>query len=230
MGESQKGYARQAVRWVDGEIESLGGLDGAESALSAALGFSGNGAVAVGTLYSSNNGFRWTEDGGMLTVEDWLTASGADMPQNAITETADATNEDGSVVVGVTKDDEVYIARGEGTGPTNGGGGTGGTGGGNTGGGTGGNTGGGTGGNTGGGGTGGNTGGGGSAGSGGTGGGSTAGGGAGGVGLITVTSLATSIGTTATVATAALNSLGIIVNGAGSRPLDRRAPAGKSIT
>lgn len=229
VGKSRKGYYDQAVRWVDGEIQSLGGLNGEEVSLSSALGVSGNGAVAVGTLYSPSNGFRWTEDGGMLTVEDWLTASGADMPESAITETADATNEDGSVVVGVTKNDEVYIARGEGTGPTSGntGGGSGGGTGGNTGGGTGGNAGGGAGGNTGGG-AGGNTGGG-SAGGGS--GGSTGGGGTGGgVGLITVTSLAASLGTTATVATAALNNLGIIVNGAGSRPLDRRAPAGKSIT
>lgn len=239
-GFSQKGYYPQAVRWVNGEISSLGGLYEADMSLSWARGISGNGQVIVGETsnqnYGGNNGFRWTEDGGMLTVEDWLRESGADVPSNfpgrsEITETADATNEDGSVVVGRTRNNEVYVARGTGTGPTNGGGGE--TGGGGTGGG----------GNTGGGGTGGgSTGGGGTGGGSGTGGGGTGGGGTGGtggggtggtgggVGLITVTSLATSLGTTATVATATLNSLGVIVNGAGSRPLDRRAPAGKSIT
>ncbi|WP_174803010.1 hypothetical protein [Martelella limonii] len=255
-GYSQKGYAAQAVRWVNGEIGSLGGLDGAPSVLSWAQGISGNGQVIVGNVsYNGEHGFRWSEDTGMVTVEDWLRASGAEVPanfpgQSIITETADATNEDGSVVVGRTRDDEVYIARGNGTGPSGNlpGGGTGGgttgggsTGGGSTGGGsTGGNSGGGTagGGTTGNGGTGGGTGGntGGNTGGGGTGGntgGGTAGGGSGaggGAGLITVTSLAASLGTTATAATATLNSLGIITNGAGSRPLDRRAPAGKSIT
>ncbi|WP_292057112.1 hypothetical protein [Martelella sp.] len=53
VGKSRKGYYDQAVRWVDGEIQSLGGLDGDEISLSSALGVSGNGAVAVGTLYSS---------------------------------------------------------------------------------------------------------------------------------------------------------------------------------
>ncbi|MAM09763.1 MAG: hypothetical protein CML23_04740 [Rhizobiaceae bacterium] len=236
-GHSQKGYYSQAVRWVDGEIASLGGLNGADMSLSWAYDVSGNGAVIVGDVSgnaSRNNGFRWTEESGMVTVEDWLRASGAEVPSNFpgqsdITLSAEATNEDGSVVVGRTRNDEVYIARGNGDGPTGGNTGGGGNsgGGGNTGGGGsngGGNAGGGS---TGGSGTGGNAGGG-TAGGGNTGG--NTGGGTGGVGLITLTSLATSLGTTASVATATLNSFGMIVNGAGSRPLDRRAPAGKSIT
>src|SRR5690606_16213637 len=79
VGGSLQGYANQAVRWVDGEIFSLGGLDGASSALSSANAISGNGQAIVGDINSGStaHGFRWTEEGGMLTVEDWLRDSGA---------------------------------------------------------------------------------------------------------------------------------------------------------
>jgi len=131
-GHSRQGYANQAVRWVNGEIFSLGGLDGASSVLSVANGISGNGQVIVGDVSSgpaTGHGFRWTEGSGMLTVEDWLRASGATIvgshpaepDRSDITMTANATNEDGSVVVGLTRSGEVYIARGNGTGPTGGG-------------------------------------------------------------------------------------------------------------
>ena len=130
-GHSRQGYANQAVRWVNGEIFSLGGLDGASSVLSVANGISGNGQVIVGDVSSgpaTGHGFRWTEGSGMLTVEDWLRASGATIvgshpaepDRSDITMTAEATNENGSVVVGLTRDNEVYIARGNGTGPTGG--------------------------------------------------------------------------------------------------------------
>ena len=196
-GHSRQGYANQAVRWVDGEIFSLGGLDGASSVLSVANGISGNGQVIVGDVSSgpaTGHGFRWTDNDGMLTVEQWLENSGAPgVPHTVMT--ANATNEDGSVVVGLTRNNEVYIARGEGTGPS------------------------------------------------------------GGVdpdpvdpdpvdpdpvdpdpvdpdpngpgaGLITIGNLASSLGSSGAANTSLVNSLGVIVNGAGSRPLDRRAPEG----
>ncbi|WP_157188134.1 autotransporter domain-containing protein [Nitratireductor pacificus] len=259
VGHSLKGYMNQAVRWVDGDIFSLGGLGGASSSLSKAYGISGNGHVIVGEVSgndSRTNGFRWSEEEGMLTVEDWLRASGATIESNfpgrsEITLTAEATNEDGSVVVGLTRDDKVYIARGTGTGPSGSGTGGGDTGGGETGGGEtgggetgggetgggetgggetgGGETGGGEtgGGETGGGNTGGGNTGGGNTGGGNTGGGNTGGGNGGGSGLITLEDLGASIGTSGAAKTSVVNSLGIILNGAGSRPLDHRVPDGK---
>jgi len=194
VGHSQQGYSTQAVRWVDGEIFSLGGLDGAPGALSWAQAISGNGQVIVGNVGSGStgHGFHWTEGDGMLTVEHWLENSGASI-ETDITMTAEATNEDGSVVVGLTRDNEVYIARGNGTGPT--------------------------------------------------------GGGVTdpdpvdpdpvdpdpvdpdpndpGAGLITIGNLASSLAGTGAANTSLVNSLGVIVNGAGSRPLDRRAAEGE---
>lgn len=243
VGHSRLMYSpTQAVRWVDGEIFSLGGLDGAFSVLSSAQAISGNGQVIVGNVSSGDtgHGFRWTEGDGMLTVEDWLRNSGAtivsshpgDPDRSDITMTAEATNEDGSVVVGLTRDNEVYIARGNGTGPTGdtgggnpGGGDTGGgdTGGGDTGGGDTGD------GSTGGGETGGGETGGGDTGGGDTGGGNPGGGnpGGGGVGIITIKDLGNSLGTSGAANTSLVNNLGVVVNGAGSRPLDRRAPEGR---
>lgn len=216
-GHSRLGYSTQAVRWVDGDIFSLGGLDSASSSLSWANAISGNGQVIVGNEGSGStaHGFHWTEEDGMLTVEDWLRNSGATIEgshpaepdRSDITATANATNEDGSVVVGMTRDGEVYIARGNGTGstsspdpvdpdpadpgpvdpdpvdpdPTDPD--------------------------------------------------PTApdpvdpnGPGA---GLITIGNLASSLSGTGAANTSLVNSLGVIVNGAGSRPLDRRAPEGR---
>ena len=72
-----------------------------------ANGISGNGQVIVGDVSSgpaTGHGFRWTEGSGMLTVEDWLRASGATIvgshpaepDRSDITMTAEATNENGS--------------------------------------------------------------------------------------------------------------------------------------
>lgn len=227
-GYSLQGYQWQAVRWENGQLFSLGGLNGASTALSWSEDISGNGEVIVGRISSGStaHGFRWTEDDGMLTVEDWLRASGATI-QSDLTATAETTNEDGSVVVGLTRSNEVYIARGNGTGPT----GTAGSGASS------GETGGSTGGSSGSSGTGGSSGSGSGTGSGtGTGGATpgsgtgsnSAGNGAGATaGVITLRSLQTSLGTSAAANTATVNGLGVIVNGAGSRPLDRRTPLGK---
>lgn len=237
-GTSLQGYQWQAVRWENGQVFSLGGLNGASTALSWSEDISGNGEVIVGRISSGStaHGFRWTKGDGMLTVEDWLRASGANIVSN-VTATAEATNQDGSVVVGLTRSNEVYIARGNGTGPT----GTAGSGV------TSGGSGGSNGGTSGSGGTGASNGaapgngvpsGGNGSSSGGTNqGGATAGGGGGNgtggagsgmqSGVITLRSLQTSLGTSAAANTATVNSLGLIVNGAGSRPLDRRTPLGK---
>ncbi|WP_124088746.1 autotransporter domain-containing protein [Pseudogemmobacter humi] len=218
-GHSLLGYSNQAVRWVDGEIFSLGGLNGATSSLSMGRDISGDGLVIVGDVSGSggrNSGFRWTEDDGMLTVEDWLRANGvtiigshpAEPERSDLTASADATNEDGSVIVGTTRDGSVYIARvtgtsdpgedddDEGTGDGDGGDDDTGDGDGDTGGGDG------------------DT-------------GEDEDGDTGGGGLITVTDLGASLGTSGVTNAATLSSLSLIVNGAGSRPLDRRVDEGR---
>ncbi len=104
----------KAFRWTaSAGMVSLGTV-GAD-ANSGASGISQNGAVIVG--WSGNNfgasqsrGFRWTAETGMQSVEDWLRAGGVSVA-GEITRLANATNQDGSVVVGQTRGNEAFIAR-----------------------------------------------------------------------------------------------------------------------
>lgn len=224
VGLSQKGQTDRAVRWVDGQISELGDFAGSTDRESEALGISGNGMTIVGKAMKENStyyGFRWTEATGMQQVEEWLEASGATVQKDqfgyyTMIETAEATNANGSVVVGLTRDNKVYIARGNGTGSAsypgaeNGGGSNeGGDGGSGEGGDQGGEGEGETGGNSGGGNTGGT--------------GNTGGGNPGGnAGMALVEELSASLSTSGVANTTLVNGLGVIVNGAGSRPLDRR--------
>ncbi|WP_367929509.1 hypothetical protein [Aquamicrobium sp.] len=225
-------YSYNAVRWVDGALQELGHLPGAYPGYvgaSTAYGISGNGLVVVGEAddgdIAGKHGFRWAEDTGMMTVEDWLRDSGATVVGN-VTRIARAASCDGSIVVGETRDDRLFVARGNGTGAascdgTTGGGDTGGgdTGGGDTGGG-----------DTGGGDTGGGDTGGGDTGGGDTGGGDTGGGGGtGGVGVIIVDEFNASLADAGVANVATLGNVNLLLNGAGSRPLDRRAAPGKTI-
>lgn len=204
-------FAIKAVRWVDGEISLLGGLNGSGGA-SEAIGISGDGLVIVGRAQNvadsfNYRAFRWTEDGGMQSVEDWLRANGATIATD-ITDRAKATNEDGSVVVGVTTDNKIFIAR------VSGSGGGGGPGGGDDGGDTGGdddadgddpgeNDGGDTGGDD-----------------------NEPGGG---TGIITLDDLQASLVGSGVANATVVNGLGTIVNGAGSRPLGRLAADDQSV-
>ncbi|MDF2371956.1 MAG: autotransporter domain-containing protein [Rhizobiaceae bacterium] len=214
IGGSSLFETRQvAVRWVDGVVSALGQTDRG----SIAYGVSGNGQVLVGDIADPGipSGFRWDETTGLVSVEEWLRQSGVTISDGS-TYTARATNCDGSVVVGSTFPvragpflrSDLYIARGNGTGPstcnyatdTSGGegGGDGGDGGGD---------------------------------GGGTGGGGTGGGdgGSSGVGLITMTDLTATLGNAAATNATITNGLSLLLNGAGSRPLDRRAPDGRNI-
>jgi probable HAF family extracellular repeat protein len=103
--------ANHAFRWTQNSgMVSLGTLGGSRSD---ARGVSGDGKVIVGSARNASDvsrGFRWTESGGMQSVEDWLRAGGIRVAAD-ITDTATATNSDGSIVVGQTVDDRAYIAR-----------------------------------------------------------------------------------------------------------------------
>ncbi|MBK7674970.1 MAG: hypothetical protein IPJ27_09495 [Candidatus Accumulibacter sp.] len=103
----------QAFRWAGGKMEGLGFIG--NDRLSYAMGISRDGNVIVGSSVSDAMGhdpkaFRWTRSSGMQTVEQWLADNGVAV-NGQITATAHATNSDGSVVVGVTRQDEAFIAR-----------------------------------------------------------------------------------------------------------------------
>lgn len=127
VGSATDGVAANAVRafrWTQaGGMVSLGTLNGGTSSgllglfgFGNSIGVSTDGRVVVG---QANNGaaanvlraFRWTQATGMQTVEDWLRASGVTVPSD-ITQSANATNSDGSVVVGSLTTGHAFIARG----------------------------------------------------------------------------------------------------------------------
>lgn len=169
-GQSQ---LQTAIRWTEAAgVESLGMLN--DGNLSLAYDVSDDGLVIVGSAAdgADNNtrrGFRWTEDSGMQTVEDWLRDAGADIASN-VTRNAYGVNEDGTVVVGDTHDNKMFIART-----------------------------------------------------------SQSGGGNPPPGLITIDDMAASLSSAGTANSIATNGLGTLMNGAGSRPLDRRTPQGRSV-
>lgn len=104
--------AERAFRWTQATgMQSLGTLPGGD--ISAANGVSANGLVIVGQASDATSpfrAFRWTQVGGMQTVEDWLRSNGVTIPTN-VTNSATATNYDGSVVVGNLIGQRAFIAR-----------------------------------------------------------------------------------------------------------------------
>ncbi|MFC4725733.1 autotransporter domain-containing protein [Glycocaulis abyssi] len=163
-GETQQ---QTAIRWTEETgMESLGMLN--DGNLSIAYDVSDDGLVIVGSAANGDENnvfraFRWTEDTGMQTVEDWLRDAGADI-ESDITWNARGVNGDGTVVVGDTHDNEMFIARVSQSG----------------------------------------------------------------VGMITLDDLAQSLSGTGASNAMSAGGLGLAMNGAGSRPLDRRAEPGRS--
>lgn len=104
--------AERAFRWTQAAgMQSLGTLSGGST--SAANGISANGLVIVGQASDATSpfrAFRWTQAGGMQTVEDWLRSNGVTIPAD-VTNSATATNNDGSVVVGNLIGQRAFIAR-----------------------------------------------------------------------------------------------------------------------
>ena len=73
---------------------------------------SADGSVIVGEWDSGKgfHAFRWTETGGMLSVEDWLRSNGVPILSD-FTSIATGVSADGNIVVGQTKHNTPYIAR-----------------------------------------------------------------------------------------------------------------------
>jgi probable HAF family extracellular repeat protein len=104
--------AFNAFRWTGGGgIVNLGTLGGTSGY---ADGVSADGSVVVGRAATPGDAayraFRWTHATGILSVEGWLRAAGVTVPTD-ITESASATNWDGSVVVGRLANGHPFIAR-----------------------------------------------------------------------------------------------------------------------
>jgi len=120
VGVTGNSMTDQAFRWVansngtGGTMTDLGFLTGGND--SYAQGVSADGAVVVGQSSSTNGieAFRWTQAGGMLSVASWLNTAGVSTAGWIILERANATNSDGSVVVGngqSANGTEAFIAR-----------------------------------------------------------------------------------------------------------------------
>jgi probable HAF family extracellular repeat protein len=110
VGRADTATDTRAFRWTAaGGMVDLGTLGGPGSV---ATGVSANGAVVVGysDTLTVTRAFRWTQSEGMQSVEDWLRTNGVSVPSN-ITATAQATNTDGSVVVGQLANGHAFIAR-----------------------------------------------------------------------------------------------------------------------
>ncbi|WP_288430101.1 autotransporter domain-containing protein [uncultured Agrobacterium sp.] len=111
-GETSLGYDH-AYRYVasasTNNLTDLGTLGGNNSAAS---DVSADGKYVVGQAEDSNfvnHGFRWEESTGMLSIEQWLAASG--VAAGYSTSTAEYISDDGKVVIGMTDDYAIYVAR-----------------------------------------------------------------------------------------------------------------------
>jgi probable HAF family extracellular repeat protein len=123
------GGTHQAFRWteIDGMVKLVGGI--ATNRDSRANGVSGDGNVVVGSVFRTvphmfsvgdfvmevdYRAFRWTQQTGMQSVEDWLRANGVRVAADTTID-ATATNADGSVVIGQKLDangrSTAFIAR-----------------------------------------------------------------------------------------------------------------------
>ena len=106
-----------AYRWfvsgdgITGTMSDLGTLGGGNT--SAADDVSADGKVVVGTAWDSasvSHGFRWTDETGMISVDDWLRDAGVTLDTD-ITSGAKYVSADGNIVTGFTQDGLIYIAK-----------------------------------------------------------------------------------------------------------------------
>ena len=102
----------EAFKWTSEEgMTGLGRPSASESSLAMSISGDGNVVVgAMGDLESKNlNAFRWDLVNGMQKVTSWLTTTGASVPSALSLDIATSTNEDGSVVGGMS-DGSAWLA------------------------------------------------------------------------------------------------------------------------
>ena len=102
----------EAFKWTSEEgMTGLGMPSASESSLAMSISGDGNVVVgAMGDLESKNlNAFRWDLVNGMQKVTSWLTTTGASVPSALSLDIATSTNEDGSVVGGMS-DGSAWLA------------------------------------------------------------------------------------------------------------------------
>jgi probable HAF family extracellular repeat protein len=107
------GGIEHAFRWTlsSNAMTDIGTLGGDNSVATAT---SADGSVVVGLADKAGgvtSAFRWTQAGGMLSVEQWLRDTGVTVADN-LTNTAFDVSADGNVVVGVLNNSHAFVARG----------------------------------------------------------------------------------------------------------------------
>lgn len=117
-----------AIRWVASSDGMSGQHQDIHNTLryldSLARDVSDDGEVIVGVMSSpvspdpdavaeDSRGFRWTEEDGMISVDDWLRLNGVTLSGD-ITETATSVSPDGTMVFGETIDGSFYFAKADG--------------------------------------------------------------------------------------------------------------------
>lgn len=118
VGSYYKDYSDRAFRWVvgsngiDGTMSDLGSL-GSSDSTTVVADISADGGVVVG--YSDDteyvrHGFRWSEDDGMISVDQWLRDNGVTLTED-MTRNATMVSSDGNTVIGETTNGQTYIAR-----------------------------------------------------------------------------------------------------------------------
>ncbi len=111
---STDGY--RAFSWTDATgMVSLGTLNGGNYSVASGVNSAGDVVVGQANDGAAGNAYRamrWTQATGMQSIEEWLTTSGVTVNPDAVkTYRANATNVDGSVIVGVLHNDQAFIAR-----------------------------------------------------------------------------------------------------------------------
>ena len=97
VGTGTSAGGKEAFRWTQATgMVGLGFLAGGST--SDAFAISKNGNVIVGA--SNSQAYRWTQASGMVTVADWLALNGRPVTNGYVMTIANATNADGSVIVG----------------------------------------------------------------------------------------------------------------------------------
>ncbi|THV22972.1 autotransporter domain-containing protein [Peteryoungia ipomoeae] len=79
---------------------------------SEAIAVSADGAYVVGSAYTDyygEQGFRWSEETGMQSIEEWLAGAGVDPGFDS--KDAEFISDNGNVVMGSTLDGDIYVAR-----------------------------------------------------------------------------------------------------------------------